>query len=74
MLELTTLETFEIKGRGTAHVVAVPLGEYAYGWRGQTVQLDGRAVQIIGVEVFATNPPTTGPTTPILVRDLPVDD
>lgn len=74
MLELTTLETFEIKGRGTAHVVAVPLGDFAYGWRGQTAFLDGRPVKVIGVEVFATNPPTTGPTTAILVRDLPVDD
>jgi hypothetical protein len=71
MLELTTVESFEIKGRGTAYAVTVPLGERPPEWSGQVVLLDGQRVRIVGVELFPTCPPSWSPVTPILVRPEP---
>jgi hypothetical protein len=51
-LELSTIDTFEIAGRGTVHVVDIPEGANPNTWIGQQVILDGNQVRtIIGVEV-----------------------
>ncbi len=52
LLALTTLDTFEVAGRGTAHVVQLPAGEAARAMIGREVLLDGHRVVVRGVETF----------------------
>jgi hypothetical protein len=52
-LKLTTIESFEIRGRGTAHVVRPPIGSLPVrAWVGRDAVLDGRPVKIVGVETY----------------------
>lgn len=47
MREFTTIETFDITGRGTAHVIHV---DGAAPERHEVVRLDGIVCEVVGVE------------------------